>query len=193
MIHQAGTRYFEVCPDDRSYPEQWFLDCPRTAEGYEIDARDFVSGCPYLGPVPALVPISKSGPRLAYNFAAFHMPVVTDEVARIISRVAADDVECFPVRIPGCTQQHFVLNATVSLDCLDEERSEFTRWVEADNRPDRLGQYHMISTIRIDWRRTRNHQIFRIKDWPIALLVSATLKNALMSVANLGVVFNNAS
>jgi uncharacterized protein DUF1629 len=79
------------------------------------------------------------------------------------------------------------------LDCLDEEKSEFTRWTEEDERPNRLGQYHIISTIRIDPSRAQNHHIFRIKDWPLALLVSDTLKNTLEGIPDLGVVFAPAS
>jgi hypothetical protein len=51
----------------------------------------------------------------------------------------------------------------------------------------------MVSTIRVDPARTQNHHIFRIKDWPLALLVSHKLKEALEDIPNLGVVFEPAS
>lgn len=193
VIQPSGTKYFEIRPDDEKYPLQWFLDEPLTVDDFEIDARAFVRGRPYVGTRPARVPVGNPGTELAFSFGAFDMPVVLSEVADTVRRIANDDVECFPVQIPGSTKSYVVLNAVVSLDCLDESRSELTRWTSADHRPDRLGEIHMISKIRIDPVRAEGHQVFRIKGWPIALLVTEKIKNALESFPNLGVTFRAAS
>ena len=133
------------------------------------------------------------GREVAFHLAAFDMPVVSVEVAAIISRISPSDVELFPVHFPGAKHSYAILNAICRLDCLDESRSEFTRWKEEDGRPDRLGQYHVISTIRVNTVKTGGHHIFRLADWPLALLVSDTLRNALIDIPSLGVEFGLAS
>jgi hypothetical protein len=185
--------FWRVLVDHEGFADQWFLDEPITAGGEEIDAREFTEGVPYPGPRPAVVPVGNSGRELAFSFGAFDMPVVSTAIADVIFRIAPDDVECFPINVPGSKGTYVILNVICALDCLDEEKSEFTRWTKEDERPDRLGQYHVISTIRVDPSRAQDHHIFRIKDWPLALLLSNTLKNALADIPDLGVVFSQAS
>ena len=117
------------------------------------------------------------------------MPVVSMDVGQTIQRIAPREVELFPVDIPGAKQRYAILNAICLVNCLDEFRSEFTRWELKDNRPEMMGRYKMISTIRIDPLRARGHHIFRIMGWPLALLVSGVVKHAIEDVPNLGVEF----
>jgi uncharacterized protein DUF1629 len=185
-----SKQLYQLLPDHIRCPDQWFVRDPRTAEGSEIDPRDFSDGRPYFGPAPVTAFIGNPGRELAFNLGAFDMPVVSAEVAAIIWRIAPLDVQCFAIDIPGATGSYQILNAVCSLDCLDEERSEFTRWQEGDGQPDRIGQYHSIPTIRIDPLRTQGHHVFRILNWPVALFVSGVIKNALVGIPNLGVVFD---
>jgi Immunity protein family (Imm11) len=180
---------FGVYPDHTSFPDQWFLSDPQTADGEEIDARDFTEGRPYTGPAPALVPVYQPGKEVAFSLSSFDMPVVSAIVADAIQLVAPGEVEFFPVRIAGAKGQYQILNAVCRAECLDEARSEFTMWTDQDNYPEMMGNYKMISTIRIDPARTEGYHIFRIARWTLALLVSDTLKNALEDIPNLGVVF----
>ena len=61
----------------------------------------FSEGVKYRGPAPLDIPIYKHNQELPFNFAAFDMPVLSDTVVTVIRRFAAEDVECFPVRIFG--------------------------------------------------------------------------------------------
>jgi hypothetical protein len=54
-------RYFDVGTDDVRFANRWFLDEPLTKTGAAIDAREFIHGRPYLGPVPVNVPIQQDG------------------------------------------------------------------------------------------------------------------------------------
>lgn len=185
-----SKQLYQLLPDHIQYPDQWFLDDPFTADGREIDSREFTAGRPYCGPLPTMASIGNPGRELAFNLGAFDMPIVSAVVANIVWLIAPLDVQCFSINIPGARGSYQILNAVCSLDCLDEERSEFIRWQEGDGRPDRTGQYHSIPTIRIDPIRTHDHHVFRILNWPIALLVSGTIKDALADIPNLGVVFD---
>lgn len=182
-------RFYRVYSDYATLPDQWFLDDPRTVDDDEIDARDFTEGLPYKGPLPALMPVQHKGKEVAFSLSAFDMPVVSKVVADAVQRIAPGEAEFFPVTITGAKGNYQILNAICRAECLDEARSEFTIWTEEDNNPEMLGNYRMISTIRIDPGRTDGHHILRIARWPLALLVSETLKRAIEDVPNLGVVF----
>lgn len=186
-------RYFVLRPDDENYPLQWFLGEPLTKDEFEIDARDFTAARPFRGPRPAVVPIRNSGTELAFSFGAFDMPIITDEVAEIISTFAGDDVELFPVRIPGAKRCYSILNVVRSLRCLDEVRSEYTLWTEADDRPDEVGTYHTVSRIRIDSQLAESSHVFRIQGYELALVVTEVVKDALSNVGDVGLYFKTAS
>lgn len=193
MSRTTAKLIFDFRPDFTRLPDQWFLDEPLSVEGTEIDAREFTEGVEYRGVRPASVPIASTGKEVAFHLGAFDMPVVSRPVAETITRVAGSDIELFPIDVPTAKDDYSILNVICRLDCLDESRSEFTRWKEKDGRPDRLGDYHVISTIRVDAERTGNHHIFRLRDWPLALFVSDTLRHALEEIPNLGVKFHTAS
>ena len=186
-------KLFQLLPDHIQYPDQWFLDDPMTTDGQAIDPREFTAGRPYCGPAPAVARIGNPGRELAFNLGAFDMPVVSAAVAEIVWRLSPRDVQLFPIDIPGAVDSYQILNAVCSLDCLDEERSEFTRWQAGDHRSDLIGQYRMISRIRVDLSRTHNRDILRVLNFHIALLVSETIKDALVDIPNLGVLFDPVS
>jgi hypothetical protein len=191
-MQRRAEVFFRVYPDHAEYPDQWFMDEPRTADGEEIDARDFTEGVAYKGTAAAVLPVMQAGRQVAFSLSAFDMPVVSEAAANVVRRIGrAEDFELFPVKIRGAHGQHYILNVICRLECLDEARSEFTMWSQQDNDPQMMGNYKMISTIRIDPARAAGHHIFRIARWPLALLVSETLKEALEEIPDLGVVFES--
>jgi hypothetical protein len=136
------------------------------------------------------LPIDSPGKQVAFCLGAFDMPVVSQAVREWIERIAPGEAEFFPVDIDRAIEPYSILNALCRCECLDESRSEFTMWTPEDNRPEMLGKYRMISTIRIDPARTDGHHLFRIARWPLALIVSDKLRRALVDIPNLGVVFD---
>jgi hypothetical protein len=186
-------RYFRIETDDQRFAERWFLDEPVSKTGEEIDAREFTYGRSYTGPVPANVPIQYDGRRVQFNLAAFDMPVVSEEIARLLKRMAGDEAEFFPVTIGGVISDYAILNAIYREACVDERRSEIMRWTAEDGRPDKVGRYRMVTNLTIDPTRTHDRHIFRIEDWEIALIVSQEAKQVLEDLPRLGVVFDPVS
>jgi hypothetical protein len=180
--------YYRLLHDER-LANQWFLSDPLADDGQELDAREFTDGVEYRGPAPKRIPIYQQGQEVGFSLSAFDMPVVSKTVGEIVRRVAPGAAEFFPVQIEDAVATYEILNAIQLVDCLDKNRSEFTVWTEAANRPEKLGQYRMISILRIDPERARGHHLFRIAPWPVTLVVSDTLKAAIEDVPNLGVVF----
>ncbi len=193
MIQSNARKTFRVLADNIGAPDQWFLDEPHCPDGLLIDAWEFTQGVPYRGRRPAVVPVFQPGRELAFNFGALDIPIVSDVVVNAIRRVAPNDVEYFPVSVVGARNSYSILNVTCALVCLDEQRSEFTRWKKGDSREDLIGQYHTVSTIRIDTNRIDDHHVFRLKFWPTALLVSEDIKNAIADIPDLGIVFDATS
>jgi len=181
--------FYQVLADDSRYPNRWFLDEPRTEDGQLIDAREFRYGRPYQGPIPANVPVQQNGKCVAFNLAAFDMPVVVDQTALNIQQCARDNVQCFPVVIDQDRGGFQIVNAVARVKCLDEARSEIMKWRPEDGRPDKLGCYRMVTNLRIDPWACRNKHIFRIEGWEIALIISHEIREAIETTADLGVVF----
>lgn len=213
LLPKREMRYYRVLADNQQYPDRWFLGEPLTANGKEIDAREFCYARVYTGPAPAVLPVTHQGPRVAFLLAAFDMPVVSTEVADILQSIAPADIQRFPVMVdpdiagyeiidckrarrPGYLPDmelniagYEIVNAVHQLKCVDEARSVFRKWGPQDHRSDKIGQYREIAKLVIDPARTEGRQIFRLWGSLVELIVSETVKQALEGVPNLGIVF----
>jgi hypothetical protein len=183
-----SQNYFEV-NFDHTIVDAWFLNEPRTAEGTEIDARVFIDGVPYWGPAPARLPIFKEGRALNFHLASFDMPVVSLPVSEILREMAFDDIELFPVSVDGHQGAYFVLNVVHSAACLDLTKSDVLWWQPEDGRPDKVGGYRQVADLTIDPSRVPGHNIFRLLGWEISLIVSQRVRDALIALPDLGVLF----
>ncbi len=181
--------YFRILTDDVRFADRWFLDEPLTKDGQEIDAREFTNGRPYIGAVPVSVPIHTHGKRVKFCLAAFDMPVVSEEIVRIVTEIAGSDVECFPVAVGTTVSGYAILNVVALGACVDERRSDILRWQLDDDEPDKVGKYRMVSNLTIDPRRTDDRHIFRVDDWEVALIISEKVKASLEKIPDLGVIF----
>jgi hypothetical protein len=193
MLKPTARDLFQIFPDHAGFPDQWFLNQPVAINGEEIDPRDFTGPKPYRGARPAAVHIGNPGRELAFNLGAFDMPVVSTRVANVFRTICPGDIELFSVDIGGARDSYQILNVLHEFKCLDEARSEFTKWQPGDHRSDLIGEYHSVSKVRIDATQTEDSHIFRIVGWHIDLIVSAELKEAMQTVPQLGIVFEHVS
>ena len=140
-------------------------------------------------PRPLHADVTHVGHVLDYCETSFGVPIATRTVADAVKSVAGSDVQCLPVSISGQTGM-VVLNAVRVICCVNEQRSEFVKWTEHDERPDKLGQYHYISKLVLDRSRIpADAHFFRIKDWTVALIVSGVVKDAMERVGCYGAEF----
>jgi hypothetical protein len=114
-----------------------------------------------------------------FTITAFGVPIVSSKVAAAIESQAGGDVQ----RVPAAIKGHFgfeALNVLRIVECIDESKSEFQKWTERDNRPDRLGHYRSVTKLRLDTTRiSESDHIFRLAGWEVTLVVSEKLKQVI--------------
>jgi hypothetical protein len=167
---------------DSALHDQWFLETPvhvsgdkgafwRLTGGQALKGEDLEGWSTAVGEV---------GQKLAMSFAGFDVPIVDSTVANLFALHASDDVQLPPIKIKGEPLGYRLLVATRLLKCVDEQRSEFTRWLPEDGRPEKVGEYRMVMRLRLDANVVpKSVQIFRVAGWEVALIVSENLAKLL--------------
>ena len=85
-----------------------------------------------------------------------------------------------------------ILNVVNLVKCLNEDQSSFTKWTEEDGRPDRIGDYRMVTKLRIDPKAAAGNRLFRVRGWEIALIVNDRVKDCIEGFSESGVTFQEA-
>jgi hypothetical protein len=183
----AEPAFFRVITDDENYPDVWLLGDPASDDGRPVYASTFTGAERYSGPAPRKVSIKHPGRPVAFHLGSFHMPVVTDLVAKVIRGIAPADVEFFPVTVGSLRVTYQILNVLRSEVCVDENRCTAMKWLPEDGRPDRLGSYKRVFPLVI--KRGSYGDIFRVKGWEVALVVSERMRAALETIDELGIEF----
>jgi hypothetical protein len=173
------ARYFELM-DDRRAPSRWHLGSPVDEQGQEIDFWLFTKGQVLdLGCVPRF-PVDVPGHPLDYCWAAFSIPVVNARVVQLFRRLEVREVQFIPVRVEGHDEPYFILNALRILRCIDDARCKRVEyWKPGDNRPDKLGEYKVVSGLHVDPSKVDDAHLFRPWGWRVALIISDELKQSL--------------
>jgi len=179
-------RYFEL-RDDMLIAKRWHLgevvassgDEPRLRVGISFDA----------GEQPLKVEVGQVGKALEYSSTSFAVPIARLSLGEAIEQVAAGDVQRIPVNMPGY-HDFEVLNSVRVVRCLDENRSEFTKWTKNDHRAHLAGQYRMVTRLKIMSEHVpADAHFFRVEGWLVALIVSEKVKEAMERVGCLGAKF----
>ncbi len=172
-------RYFELLDDMRS-AGRWLLGSPVDEQGQEINPWQFKKGKVLeLGCVPRF-PLQVPGAPLDYSWAAFSIPVVHGRVVQVFKRLGIEETQFIPVRVEGQAEPYFILNALRIIRCVDDARCrQVEYWEPEDEQPEKLGEYRVVSGLRVDPTKVGEARIFRPWGWRVALVVSEGLKQAL--------------
>lgn len=185
---------------DPNLRSQWFLDTPISNSGDEWAfwrLRGNVLGNDDLKVWRTKV--IRSGQTLPFSFAGFDVPIVDRQVGQLITEEAPGQVQLLPLEIEKTDDGvlhsgYFILVATKAVRCVDERRSDFIKWEVNDNRPDKVGEYRMISKLSLDSSLIPHDlKIFRIQGWQQALIVSESLAKSLRNCVELGIHFESVS
>lgn len=163
---------------DPDFPDRWWLG-EVGSDTEPIDSRIFTIGSPQSTVGPYRVPIKEGGEVLPLTFAAFHVPVVTRELAAIFAAYAPEAIQHVPITVGDIVGKFEILNITRTVDAVDRERAGYILWRPEDRRPEKVGAFRQIHhmVFRQDIRPPPH--IFRIHGWEVAVTVSRDLKEAL--------------
>ncbi|ABF85847.1 hypothetical protein MXAN_0847 [Myxococcus xanthus DK 1622] len=186
----AMTQRFFRLKEDVQVPGRWHLDDPLDQHGCEVDdPRSFNEGRPVPVEGHLKIPIQHVGKPLDFTLTALSVPIIHVRVAEVFTELAPDDVQLIPVDIQGYPDQYLLFVVTQLVRCIDEKASEVQFWMPEDGLPEKVGRYYAVDNLRIDAKRTGDTKVFRTEGWPLALIVSEDIKQALERVKATGVKF----
>jgi hypothetical protein len=173
-------RYFQV-RDDMRVPGRWILGDPLGEDGQEVTAWYFEEGHVLDGQSPLRLQQVQPGHALDFSLTPLTIPVVHEKVVSLFGRLGLrQQVQFIPAHVEGESEPYFILNALQLLRCIDDTRSERVEyWRPEDGNPEEVGQYRVVTGLRIDPSRVGAAHVFRPWGWYVALIVSEHLKQAM--------------
>ncbi|MBV6663705.1 hypothetical protein KV572_22375 [Pseudomonas yamanorum] len=177
-------QYFRLI-DDVNFPGRWHL-----GDIHEVDNWAFMHSRPQFlnhGKIDVYV----AGARMDFTFSeVFGVPIVSEKVRKEL--MCFPEVEFFPVSINshGSVDDFNVMVTLASVECVDEERSQFQKFEELDPiRPDKAGDYRGFMSLYLDTSKVKGLHIFRLKKFEVAIIVSLVVKDKLQAAGVTGVKF----
>ena len=182
-------RYFHL-RDDVHVPGRWHLGEVTTSAG---PAPDLLAASELPFGTHAHVTMSHAGAPLEFCLTSFGVPVARRELADAVVSIAGRDVELVPLLVDA-DSRFVVVHARRLVACLDESRSVFVKWTDRDHRADLAGRYRMVTKLFVDPQRIpASTHVFRIDGWPIALIISQSVRDVMERVGCLGARFEEVS
>ena len=182
-------KYYEL-RDNVYYPERWHLGDITGAE----DNWQFIYGNKVdetLLPKDLHVEIYQDGKPMDYTTnEAYSVPIASESIKAQLGGVKG--LQFIPVTIEGkkVDLELFIMVITKKLDCVNEELSEFGKFVENDPiRPDLAGHYSWFTKLIVDPAKINGEDIFRIEKAAGNLIVSERIKAAMEDINATGVTF----
>lgn len=174
---------------DPAAASRWFLREPEDASGESIDARLFTE-CRRFDVASSLrIQRRRPGFEVAFNFGDFDMPVTDSRLNDSLESLSNGGLQRIPVAIDSAAGNYEILNILDCVPCIDSSASVYTRWAAVDGRPDKTGQYRMITKLMLDPKRLAGHHVFRATEWSIAIIVSEQARAVIASCSPSGVSF----
>ena len=98
-------------------------------------------------------------------------------------------MQLIPADIEGQPDQYLVMVATRLIRCIDERASRILLWTVEDGVPKKVGKYRDVRDLRVDKTQVGNAKVFRPEGWPVVLIVSEEIKDALERMGATGTRF----
>jgi len=171
--------YFELYSNMR-VPGRWVLKSPVDEHGQEVDPWQFGEGRALEIPSELRLPVSHPGRELDFSLTGLGVVVVHERLVQLFERMGIQEVQFLSARVEGHTGPYFILNTLRVIRCIDDARCEEVRyWRPEDGQPEKVGEYRVVAGLRIDSSKVGGASMFRPLGWPVALIVSEHLKQAM--------------
>jgi hypothetical protein len=173
------TGYFELRSDMR-IPGRWVLKSPIDEQGAEVEPWQFTESRVLEVQSQLRLPVSHPGRELDFSLTGLGVVVVHGRVVQLFERMGIQDVQFLPAQVEGHSGPYFILNTLRVIRCIDDARCEEVRyWKPENGQPEKVGEYRVVAGMRIDPTQVGDARIFRPWGWPVALIVSEDLKQAM--------------
>jgi len=180
--------YFDLRDDD-TIPNRWYLGELHDMHGIELP--EYYRETRYQSFPALVVDLERPGRPLDFTMTIVR-PVVSQTLAQAMAGAAGDDLQCLPVGVVGHPGALMFLHSTRIVRCLDESRSEWTKWTPNDHRADLAGSYRQVIDLTLDVDQIPSDaHFFRVWGWEVALIVSEVVKDVMESTGCLGARFTS--
>ncbi len=174
-------RFFDLCID-AYVPGRWYMSEPTLPDGQEVaDVWAFTHGDRIEPPGRLCVPLLRAGCPLDYTTAGVGLtPILSARAAAVFREMASNDIQLFPVEVDGQADSYYLLVAARTVRCIDDDACTDVRYFTSEEgRPDRVGEYRVVSGLRIDKSKVGDARVFKTWGWSPALIVDGEIKMAL--------------
>lgn len=186
--------YYKLQFDDQEIGS-WELVVPWDLPGGNWRDVWAYNRCEYISqPEEISIKISDKGLATDFNLANFNIPIVSKRLGDALEEVAANQIQRIPVSV-GDDSDWEILNIVNLVECLDHGRSvidyypEDTRDSVIVEAPERARKPRGVRLLRIKASKADGFHIFRISDWPVPIIVSSKVRDALQDTNLTGFTF----
>ena len=165
---------------------------PFYVDGKEIDERQFLMSASANPELRISVGCEENCRLHDLNFAASDLLVCKRGPAETLAKLCGDAIQLVPITLSGSNAVGVDLFLVILLDhvdCIDIERSQYTRWTSIDHRGDLAGKFRMMMKLVVDEKRARGHIFFRPVGWEIAMIADRKVVEELTLKKFTGVTF----
>lgn len=180
-------KYYDIFIDNINFPSRWYLGEIYGFDNWMLALRMQDVSLDLFHRIK----LTQVGVEMDYTLTSpYNVSIVSQTIKDILQDVT--DVAFMPLVIEGkvTTMPYYALVVYPQLDCVDEEKSDFKKFLPNDPvRPDRAGDYNGFFKLIIDPRRVGTHEIFRIARSVTQLVISQKIKDRFEAVGVTGVVY----
>lgn len=158
--------------DDVEYPDRWYLGDIRGADNWDLLTIAHEVNRKLE------VDLYKDGNEMDFTLTeVYGVPIVSSRVEKLLRGISNIVFIPLIIRNKICKYQYFAMVIPSIVDCVDEDNSEFHNFIVNDPvRPDKAGEYRAFKKLRLRSNGIHDIDLFRLKKFETALIVSERVK-----------------
>ncbi|MCW9715921.1 Imm43 family immunity protein [Avibacterium sp. 21-594] len=175
-------KYYRLL-DDIDYPNRWYLGGIHSIDNWKLINAE-------IHETNLIIRLIQDGEELDYTtMVPFNVPIVSEDFKVLIENT--NGLSFIPVKIENkkTIKKYFAMVIHNEIDCVDENRSEFTKFEKDDPiRPDLAGEYDSFYKLKLDYSKI-NKALFRLGKFSVAIIISESIKKEIIKNALTGAEF----
>jgi hypothetical protein len=177
-------KYYRL-KDDINHPNRWYLGDVKGLDNWELISSDFKADTTYE------IEVTQCGGEMDFTQTnAYAIPIVSEEVKKSLECYEELNFVSLKIVNKDCSQKYFAMIILESVKCVDESKSEFQKFEDNDPvRPDKAGEYRGFIKLWLNTERIIGVNVFRLKKFETAIIVSEVIKDRLEKLGLIGMRF----